>query len=206
TIAGSLPPTATLADASRHRPDTRHAGGRVPLLRAGRPRLRGPSLLPAVRVPAGRDPDATPRVAGRSAGLRGAVAGRDLGRARRGPPRTDPAGACSPASSAVEGPSPGGSGSYGTTTAGRPPRKELTRAGPSGPSASSTGTGRSTRRPALSSAARRVPGSRPDSTGGVHQTPPTRTATLATVDSVTSPRGLTSSTSSTSGRLDRRRS
>ena len=60
-------------------------------------------------------------------------------------------------------------------------------------------TGASTNVPSSSATARPIPGSSPDPIGGVTQRPSIRTATFAIVDSVTSPRSFTRTTSSASG-------
>src|SRR5918994_5128583 len=94
---------------------------------------------------------------------------------------------------------------HGTSTAGRQPRTQLTSAISPARRSSSTVTHRSISRPSRSRTVRQVPGRSPASIGGVTQTPSTRTARFAIVDSVTSPRSLTSTTSPTSGRRSRRR-
>src|ERR671937_2555307 len=81
------------------------------------------------------------------------------------------------------------------SSASRHPRTELTRAIAPASRSSSAITGRSTSRPPRSNTSRYVPASRPEPRGGVTHVPWSRTARLAIVDSVTSPRSFTRSTS-----------
>src|ERR671937_453303 len=79
------------------------------------------------------------------------------------------------------------------SSASRHPRTELTRAIAPASRSSSAITGRSTSRPPRSNTSRYVPASRPEPRGGVTHVPSSRTARLAIVDSVTSPRSFTRS-------------
>ncbi len=84
-------------------------------------------------------------------------------------------------------------------TASRQGRTELNTASPSAISRSSTRIDRSAIDQASSNAARSQPGRSPASSGGVHHRSSSRTARLAIVVSVTSPRSLIRITSSASG-------
>ena len=84
-------------------------------------------------------------------------------------------------------------------SAGQPRSELMTARSSSPPEIGERSSTRSASSPASIRRARSIPGSRPQSSGGVHQWPSRRTARLAMVVSVTSPRSLTNTTSSAWG-------